>query len=62
MGRLLLQDNLKAIDSIDLTKCYLNPKPIYIPLSKKIPLIVWYSQVDFDSNNNLLFYKNVYNR
>lgn len=62
MGRLLLEDNLKAIDSIDLTKCYLNPKPIYIPLSKKIPLIVWYSQVDFDSNNNLLFYKNVYNR
>lgn len=62
MGRLLLEDNLKAIDSIDLTKCYLHPKPIYIPLSKKIPLIVWYSQVDFDSNNNLLFYKNVYNR
>ena len=62
MGRLLLEDNLQAIDSIDLTKCYLNSKPIFIPVAKKIPLVVWYSQVDFDSNNNLLIYKNVYNR
>lgn len=62
MGRLLLEDNLAAIDSIDLTKCYLNPKPIYIPVTTKTPLVVWYSQVDFDSNNNLLFYKNIYNR
>lgn len=62
MGRLLLEDNLTAIDSIDLTKCYLNPKPIYIPVTTKTPLVVWYSRVDFDSNNNLLFYKNVYNR
>jgi lipoprotein-anchoring transpeptidase ErfK/SrfK len=62
IGRLLLQDNIKAIDTIDLTKCYLNPKPIFIPVATRTPLIVWYSQVDFDSNNNLLFYKNVYNR
>lgn len=62
MGRLLLEDNLKAIDSIDLTKCYLNLKPIYIPITTKTPLVVWYSQVDFDSNNNLSFYKNIYNR
>ena len=62
LGRLLLEDNLKAIDSIDLTKCYQNPKPIYIPIANKTPLVVWYNQVDFDSNNNLLFYKNVYNR
>ena len=62
LGRLLLEDNLKAIDSIDLTKCYQNPKPIYIPITNKTPLVVWYNQVDFDSNNNLLFYKNVYNR
>lgn len=62
MGRLLLSDNLKAIDSLDLTKCDLNLKPIFIPVTIKTPLVVWYSQVDFDSNNNLLFYKNVYNR
>ena len=62
MGRLLLENNLQAIDSIDLTKCYLNLEPTFIPVSKKIPLIVWYSQVDFDSNNNLMFYKNIYNR
>jgi murein L,D-transpeptidase YcbB/YkuD len=62
MGRLLLANNLKAIDTLDLTKCDLNLQPIFIPVTIKTPLIVWYSQVDFDSNNNLLFYKNVYNR
>jgi lipoprotein-anchoring transpeptidase ErfK/SrfK len=62
MGRLLLSNNLKAIDSLDLTKCDLNQKPVFLPVTIKTPLIVWYSQVDFDSNNNLMFYKNVYNR
>jgi murein L,D-transpeptidase YcbB/YkuD len=62
MGRLLLDNNLKAIDTLDLTKCDLNLKPIFLPVTIKTPLIVWYSQVDFDSNNNLMFYKNVYNR
>ena len=62
MGRFLLSNNLKAIDSIDFTKCDLNLAPIFIPVTIKTPLIVWYSQVDFDSNNNLMFYKNVYNR
>lgn len=62
MGRFLLSNNLSAIDTIDLTKCDLNLQPIYIPVTIKTPLIVWYSQVDFDSNNNLMIYKNVYNR
>jgi L,D-transpeptidase YcbB len=62
MGRFLLSNNLKAIDTLDLTKCELNLKPVFLPVTIKTPLIVWYSQVDFDSNNNLMFYKNVYNR
>lgn len=62
MGRFLLSNNLKAIDSIDFTKCDLNLAPIFIPVTIKTPLIVWYSQVDFDSNNKLMIYKNVYNR
>jgi hypothetical protein len=62
MGRLLLANNLKAIDTLDLTKCDLNQKPVFLPVTIKTPLIVWYSQVDFDSNNNLMFYKNIYNR
>lgn len=62
MGRLLLANNLKAIDTIDLTKCDLNQQPLFLPVTIRTPLIVWYSQVDFDSNNNLLFYKNIYNR
>lgn len=62
MGRFLLSNNLKAIDTLDLTKCDLNLKPLFLPVTLKTPLIVWYSQVDFDSNNKLMIYKNVYNR
>lgn len=62
MGRFLLANNLIAMDTLDLTKCELNLKPIFIPVTIKTPLVVWYSQLDFDSNNNLLLYKNIYNR
>jgi len=62
MSRLLLSNNLQAIDTLDLTKCELNLKPIFLSVTIKTPLVVWYSQVDFDSNNNLLIYKNIYNR
>ena len=62
MSRFLLSNNLQAIDTLDLTKCELNLKPIFLPVTIKTPLVVWYSQVDFDSNNNLLIYKNIYNR
>ncbi len=60
MGRFLLADNLQAIDSIDLTQCNQNLKPTFIPLNKKMPLVVWYSQIDFDSNYKISFYKDVY--
>lgn len=62
MGRFLLSNNLKAIDTIDFTKCEINLKPIFIPVTIKTPLIVWYSQVDFDSDNKLMIYKNIYSR
>jgi hypothetical protein len=61
MGKLLLSDQPQALDGIDLTNCHLNLKPTYIPLKTKTPLVVWYSQVDFDTNYNILFYKDVYN-
>jgi murein L,D-transpeptidase YcbB/YkuD len=61
MGKLLLSDQAQALDGIDLINCHLNLKPTYIPLKTKTPLVVWYSQVDFDTNYNILFYKDVYN-
>ncbi|MEY3619891.1 MAG: hypothetical protein RLZZ391_257 [Bacteroidota bacterium] len=61
MGKLLLSDQAQVLDGIDLTNCHLNLKPTYIPLKTKTPLVVWYNQIDFDSNNNILFYKDVYN-
>jgi lipoprotein-anchoring transpeptidase ErfK/SrfK len=62
MGRLLLKDKVTEIDTMDLTTCHLNLKPTNILVSTKTPLVVWYNLVDFDSNNKLMFYKNVYNR
>ena len=62
MGRWLLENNAKAIDTIDFNKCYRDPAPksIHVTLSTKI--IVWYSLVDFDNNGNLKFYKNIYDK
>lgn len=62
MGKWLLQNNLKAIDTIDFNKCYKEPSPKSIPVTLSTQVIVWYSLVDFDNNGNLKFYKNVYDK
>lgn len=62
MGKWLLQNNAKAIDTIDFNKCYKDPSPKSIPVTLSTKIIVWYSLVDFDNNGNLKFYKNVYEK
>ena len=62
MGKWLLQNNTKAIDTIDFNKCYKDPAPKSIPVTLSTKLIVWYSLVDFDNNGNLKFYKNIYEK
>lgn len=62
MGKWLLQNNAKAIDTIDFNKCYKDPSPKSIPVTLSTQIIVWYSLVDFDNNGNLKFYKNIYEK
>ena len=62
MGRWLLQNNAKAIDTIDFNKCYKDPSPKSIPVTLSTQIIVWYSLVDFDNNGKLKFYKNIYEK
>ncbi len=62
MGKWLLQNNPKALDTIDFNKCYKDPAPKSIPVTLSTQVIVWYSLVDFDNNGNLKFYKNIYEK
>ena len=62
MGKWLFKNNPIALDSIDLSKCYNNPKPIPIPVTNNSVMIVWYSLIDFDEKGNVHFYKNIYNK
>ena len=62
MGKWLLQNNPKAIDTIDFNKCYKDPAPKSIPVTVSTKIIVWYSLIDFDKNGVLKFYKNVYDQ
>lgn len=62
MGKWLLENNAKAIDTIDFNKCYKDPAPKSIPVTLSTKIIVWYSLVDFDNNGNLKFYKNIYDK
>ncbi len=62
MGKWLLQNNPKALDTIDFNKCYKDPAPKSIAVTLSTQVIVWYSLVDFDNNGNLKFYKNIYDK
>jgi hypothetical protein len=62
MGKWLLQNNAKAIDTIDFKQCYKDPSPKSIPVTLSTQIIVWYSLVDFDYNGKLKFYKNIYEK
>jgi len=62
LGKWILQDNRKEIDSFDFVNPVKYSKPQYINVTTPTQVIIWYSLVDFDSNGKLKFYKNIYNK
>lgn len=62
LGRFLLKPNSKVIDSLDVNASYSDLPPRYIKIKRNIPLVVWYSLVDFDANGQVTFYPNIYGR
>jgi lipoprotein-anchoring transpeptidase ErfK/SrfK len=62
MGKWLLQDNTKEIDSFDFKHPEKYSKPKYITVKIPTQVIIWYSLVDFDNKGALKFFKNIYNK
>jgi L,D-transpeptidase YcbB len=62
LGRFLLKPHSKAVDTLDVTAAYSDLKPRYIKINRSIPLVIWYSLVDFDANGQIKFYSNIYGR
>lgn len=62
LGRFLLKPNSKVIDSLDVNAAYSDLPPRYIKIKRNIPLVLWYSLVDFDANGQITFYPNIYGR
>lgn len=61
-GSWLLKPNSTAIDTLDAQAAYSDKTPKYLTIKRNIPLVIWYSQVDFDENAKLAFYPNIYKR
>jgi hypothetical protein len=62
LGSWLLKPNSNAIDTLDAQAAYSDKVPQYLNIKRNIPLVIWYSQVDFDENGQLKFYPNIYKR
>ncbi len=62
LGRFLLKPHSKAVDTLDVTAAYSDLTPRYIKINRTIPLVIWYSLVDFDANGQIKFYPNIYGR
>lgn len=62
VGKWLLQDDTKQIDSFDFKNPGKYSKPQYVKVNIPTQVIIWYTLVDFDNEGALKFYKNIYNK
>lgn len=62
LGSWLLKPNSTAIDTLDAQAAYSDKPQTYLTIQRNIPLVIWYSLVDFDDQGNLRFYPNIYKR
>jgi hypothetical protein len=62
LGRFLLKPQTKAIDTLDVAASYADHPQRYIKIKRTIPLLIWYSLVDFDAKGQVQFYPNIYQK
>ena len=62
MAKLLLKNNMQALDSIDFENCYKNPSPINIQITEIVNVVIWYNLIDFDQQGNIRYYSDIYNK
>lgn len=62
LGAWLMKPNSAVVDRLSNKSNYYDKQPSYYGIKREIPLVIWYSQVDFDEKGNLKFYPNIYGR
>jgi L,D-transpeptidase YcbB len=62
LGRLILQENTIAIDTLTAQGCLLNQSPIPVTALHKMALVVWYNVAAIDPSGKLVFYEDVYKK
>jgi len=62
LGQFLLKPQSKALDTLDQAAAYSDRIPRYIKVKRTIPLVIWYSLLDFDVQGNIQFYPNIYRK
>ena len=62
LARYILKDNTGAIDSLRPSANLLNPQPVTIPASIKVPVYVLYNTAWFDASGTVRFYEDIYNK
>lgn len=62
LGSWLLKPNSAVVDKLNVQSNYYDKTPSYLPIKRNIPLVIWYSQVDFDEKGQLQIYPDVYRK
>ena len=62
LAHFLLGTNLKLIDTLLEKGCLPNQAPIHINIEKKIALIVAYNTAWYNSEGEIIFYEDIYNK
>jgi murein L,D-transpeptidase YcbB/YkuD len=62
LGAWLMKPNSAVVDRLSSKSNYYDKQPSYYAIKREIPVVIWYSQVDFDEKGNLKIYPNIYGR
>lgn len=62
LGRMILQENSIAIDTLTAKGCLTNQSPVTVKALHKMALVVWYNPAVIDSSGRVLFYEDVYKK
>jgi hypothetical protein len=62
LGKLLLNGNSIGLDTLNPKTKQVDVKPIYLNVKRTVPIIIWYSTVDFTEEGDFRFYEDVYKR
>ena len=62
LGSWLIKPASATIDTLDAKADYSDKTPTYLTIKRDTPLIIWYSQVDFDDKGQLKIYPDIYRK